>query len=152
MVCPIMVDSIRSQIPPVIHKPFCHVRIGIQAIPDIPGFNLLVTAEPSIPSAKIGDNQNRLRHLNIQIDPLIVKVIAVEFMHQGISFILRQVRIFRFEVLPPVFVVQMNVPPYNMAVSVCFRFFTLLFDQIKVFISGRNRRSRKVKNRFKQES
>ena len=44
-----------------LYKPFRHIRVGIEAITDIPGGYFLVSAKPSVPSAKISNNQNRLR-------------------------------------------------------------------------------------------
>jgi hypothetical protein len=77
MVCTIVMDRISFHIAAMIHIPLRPIRIGIETIPNIPGRNLSVSAEPSIPPAKIGNTQNRLGQLDIQIRAFIFEVVMI---------------------------------------------------------------------------
>ena len=110
-----MMDCIRLQIASMIHIPLRPVRIGIQTVPNAPGGNLLVSAEPSIPSAEICDTDYRLGHLNVQVHAFVFEIVMIEIIHQFIPFAVCQLRVICFKVTLPIIVVQMDVTPNDMS-------------------------------------
>ena len=115
MVCTIVMDRVSFQISAVIHIPFRPVCIGIQTVPDVPGSNLLISAEPSIPPSKIGDANNGLGQLDVQVHSLIFEIVMVEIIHQFIPFAVCQLRVICFKIALPIIVVQMDVTPNDMS-------------------------------------
>ena len=115
MVCTIVMDRVSFQISAVIHIPFRPVCIGIQTVPDVPGSYLLISAEPSIPPSKIGDANNGLGQLDVQVHSLIFKKVMIEIIHQFIPFAFCQLRVICFKVTLPIIVVQMDVTPNDMS-------------------------------------
>lgn len=115
MVCTIMMDRISLQVSAVIHIPLRPVCIRIQAVPDIPGGYLLISAEPSIPPSKIGDANNGLGQLDVQVHSLIFEIVMVEIIHQFIPFAVCQLRVICFKIALPIIVVQMDVTPNDMS-------------------------------------
>ena len=115
MVCTIVMDRVSFQISAVIHIPFRPVCIGIQTVPDVPGSNLLISAEPSIPPSKIGDANNGLGQLDVQVHSLIFEIVMIEIIHQFIPFAVCQFRVIRFKITLPIIKVQMDVTPNDMS-------------------------------------
>ena len=116
----VVMDRICAQITVFIHIPLCHIRIGIQAVADIAGVDHLISLHPAIPPAKVANDEDRLRKLNVQILPLIVKVFGVQLIHLFIELFFGQLRITLHEKIAPVVQVKMNVAPDHMALDCVF--------------------------------
>jgi hypothetical protein len=70
-------NVVTSQIAVFIHIPGGVVILRIQAVHGCCRFRFLVSAVASGPEAKIGDDEDGLGELDVQIDALIVKIVAL---------------------------------------------------------------------------
>ena len=55
-----------------------------------------------------------IRHLNVEIDPFIVQLHIVMFIHQCIQLVIVAVGVFLQKVIPPVIQIEIVVGPYHM--------------------------------------
>ena len=77
MVCAVMVGVIAPKISVSVHIPCGVVVIRVKAVPDIAAGNFFVSRAPAIPKPQIGNNQNGLGKLNVQIESFVLKVVPV---------------------------------------------------------------------------
>jgi hypothetical protein len=126
-------DSVSLQITSVIHIPLRPVCIGIQAVPDVPGGNLLVSAEPSIPSAEICDTDYRLGHLNVQVHAFVFEIVMIEIIHQFVSFAVCQFGVICFKVILPIIVIQVDVTPNDVSFVIRSSYRRILLPDVLVY-------------------
>ena len=117
-------SCIGTKVAVLIYIPFGIVSVGVQAISDVAGGDVLVAHHSAVPSADVTDNNDRLGELDIQIHSLIGKIVVIGFHHPLIErlLIIRVVVQFvRFKellvVLSPVIHIKAPVAPNDVAVT-----------------------------------
>ena len=93
-----MVDGVAAQVAQPVNVPSgkIGVPVAVKAVLDIAAGNLLVAHTPPCPKAQVGNNQNGLVKLDVQIYPFIVQIAVVHLIHQHRALILSQLRVFAF--------------------------------------------------------
>lgn len=76
VICAVVMAGIGTKIAVLIYIPFGIVSVGVQAISDVAGGDVLVAHHSAVPSADVTDNNDRLGKLNIQVDSLIGEVVV----------------------------------------------------------------------------
>ena len=84
-----MVNIIAPKISVSVHIPGGVVVVGIKAVSNIAALNFLVSHVFAIPKAKLCDDKNRLRKLNVQIDALVFQIRSVRIAHDFIELVVR---------------------------------------------------------------
>ena len=82
-----MVVSVTTQIAQAVNIPCGIVRIGRQAVLDIPARNFPICAMPAIPQAEIGNDQDGHIQLDIEICSLIIQLDCVQLVHALYAFV-----------------------------------------------------------------
>ena len=95
----VVVVAVHAQVALRVHIPGHAVQLRIQAVLDAAAFNFPVAGVPPVPSADVGNDENGRAHPDIQIPALIVQIVAVEFLHQAVFFLLCQVGVVLLESL-----------------------------------------------------
>ena len=116
-------NSVGTKIAVLIHIPFSHIRIGIQAVLDVAGINHFIAHHSAVPSADVADNDNRLRKLDIEIFPFIGKILAIGFNHifiQLMFVVWISVNFIDFKeiliIVTPIIRVEIYIAPDNMLI------------------------------------
>ena len=123
VICAVVMSSIGTKIAVLIYIPFGIVGIGIQAISDVAGGDVLVSHHSAVPSADVANDNDWLRELHIQVHSLIGEVVVIGFLHPLIECLLIiriVVQFIRFKellvVLSPVVHIKVLVAPNDVAV------------------------------------
>ena len=123
VICAVVMSSIGTKIAVLIYIPFGIVGIGIQAISDVAGGDVLVAHHSAVPSADVANDNDRLGKLDVEVRSLVVKVVAVGFHHPLIKCLLIiriVVQFISFKellvVLSPVVHIKVLVAPNDVAV------------------------------------
>ena len=111
MVRTVMVGIIAPKVSVSVHIPGGVVVVGIKAVADIAAWNFLISHAPAIPKPQIGNNQNGLRKLDVQIQAFVLKVMPIFLIHHGDALVLGKRRIFFLHPVFPFLVVQVSIGP-----------------------------------------
>ena len=124
VICAVVMNSIGTKVAVLIYIPFGIVGVGIQAISDVAGGDILVAHHSAVPSADVANDNDRLGKLNIQVDSLIGEVVVIGFHHPLIErlLIIRVVvQLISFKellvILSPVVHIKASVAPNDVAVT-----------------------------------
>ena len=123
MICTVVMSCIGTKIAVLVYIPFGIVGVGIQAISDVAGGNVLVAHHSAVPSADVANDNDWLGKLNIQIDSLIGEIVVIGFLHPLIECLLIirvVVQLVGFKellvVLSPVVHIKVLVAPNDVAI------------------------------------
>ena len=111
MVCAVMVGVIAPEVSVSVHIPCGVVVIRVKAVPDIAAGNFFVSRAPAIPKPQIGNNQNGLGKLNVQIEPFVLKIMPIFLIHHGDAVVLGKRRIFFLHPIFPLLIVKVGIRP-----------------------------------------
>ena len=111
MVCAVMVGVIAPKISVLVHIPCGIVVVGIKAVTDIAAWNFLIAHASAIPKPQIGNNQNGLRKLDVQIQAFILKIMPIFLIHHGDALVLGKRRIFFLHPIFPLLIVKVGIRP-----------------------------------------
>ena len=106
-----MVGVIAPEISVSVHIPCGIVIVGIKAVADIAAWDFLISHAPAIPKPQIGNNQNGLGKLNVQIEPFVLKVVPVFLIHHGDALVIGKRRIFFLHPIFPLLIVKVGIGP-----------------------------------------
>ena len=106
-----MVGVIAPKISALVHIPCGVVVIRVKAVTDIAAGNFFVSRAPAIPKPQIGNNQYRLRKLDVQIQAFVLKIMPIFLIHHGDALVLGKRRIFFLHPVFPLLIVKVGIRP-----------------------------------------
>ena len=123
VICAVVVSSIGTKIAVLIYIPFGIVGVGIQAISDVAGWDVLVAHHSAVPSADVANDDNGLGKLDVQVHPFVGEVVTIGFHHPFVECLLIvgvSVQLVYFKefliALPPVIHIKVHIAPDDMPV------------------------------------
>ena len=111
MIRTVMVGIIAPKISVSVHIPCGVIVIRVKTIADIAAWNFLISHAPAIPEPQIAHNQYRLRKLDVQIEPFVLKVVPVFLIHHGDALVIGKRRIFFLHPIFPLLIVKVGIGP-----------------------------------------
>ena len=111
MVRTVMVGVITPKVSVSVHIPCGVIVIRVKTIADIAAWDFLIAHASAIPEPQIGNNQNGLRKLDVQIEAFVLKVVPIFLIHHGDALVLGKRRIFFLHPVLPLLIVKVSIGP-----------------------------------------
>ena len=111
MVCAVMVGVIAPEVSVSVHIPGSVVVIRVKAVPNVAAWDFFVSRASAIPKSQIGNNQNGLRKLDVQIQAFVLKIVPIFLIHHGDALVLGKRRIFFLHPVLPLFIIKVSIGP-----------------------------------------